>query len=230
MTAEKGGFQRKPVVPCPQRFATSNHRSSLSTPQGSAYWIKHFSLKHICGCLSLHLFGGKGLAVDVKHFCQNNPQTNNAPRRGSVDYKNTSMKTNLVASGLRTANPLHLIRQIPWTVSVPVPHGELLLQRPVAPPLQRRSPQSSSHVEQIVCARTHRLPVPGSAPGRRLRVDKQGGSSMLWSLCVFHIIGSRFTCLVHPVAEWGASGSRLSVSIKAACHQDCRQTAQKREH
>ena len=150
MTAEKGGFQRKPVVPCPHCFATSNHHSSLSTPRGSTYWIKHFSLKCISGCLSLHLFWSRGLAVDVKRFCQNNPQTHNAPRRWLVDYKSTSMKTSLVASGLRTANLLHLIRQIPWTVLVPVPHGELLLQRPVAPLLQRRSPQLSSHVEQPV--------------------------------------------------------------------------------
>lgn len=59
------------------------------------------------------LFWGQGLAADVKSFCQNNPQTNNTRRRQSVAYKSTSMKTSLIACGLQTANPLHLIRQIP---------------------------------------------------------------------------------------------------------------------
>lgn len=58
------------------------------------------------------------------------------------------MKTSLLSNVLCTANPFHLIRRIPWMVSEAVACGELLLQRSVAPALQRRSPQCSSHVEQ----------------------------------------------------------------------------------
>lgn len=79
---------------------------------------------------------------------QNKTQINNTPRKRLVDYRSTSMKTSLLSSVLCMANPFHLIRQIPWTVSEAMACGELLLQRSVAPALQRRSPQPSSHFEQ----------------------------------------------------------------------------------
>lgn len=78
------------------------------------------------------------------------------------------------------------------------------------------------------CARTHWRPGQGSVPAARFHADKQGDSSALWSLCVFYVIGSGFVRLTLPITEQGPSGSHLSVSIKSACHQDCRQIAQKR--
>lgn len=164
LTAGKGGFQRKPVVPCPHCFATSNHHSSLSAPPGSAYWIKHFCLKCISSYLSLHLFWGRGLAVEVKRFHQNNPQTNNIPRRQSADYKSISMKTGLVASGLHTANPLHLIRQIPYCVSARAPRGT-----PSAVPGSTTASEEESSVQFPCWTNSLRLDTSAASPGLRAR-------------------------------------------------------------
>lgn len=77
-------------------------------------------------------------------------------------------------------------------------------------------------------ARTHQRPGQGSVPAAWFQADKQGSSSALWSLWVFYVTGSGFVHQSLLIAEQWASGSHLSVSIKSACHQDCRPIVQKR--
>lgn len=69
------------------------------------------------------LFGVSGLAADVTRSHQNKTHISNTPRRQLLDYTSTSMKTSLLSSVLCTTNLVHLIRQIPWTVSVAVACG-----------------------------------------------------------------------------------------------------------
>lgn len=182
--------------------------------------MKPFSLKHIFSCL--YLFWSRGLAVEVKCFHQSSPQTNNAPRRWLDNSKSTSMKSSHIASEPHTAKPLHLIHQNPWTMSKPVPHGEIILQHLVAGSLQ-----FSSHIEQPVLGLT----------GCQSQAQRQEANcapiSREETLCFDHFVCSTLSGMsLRASHSWslngGASGSCLSVSIKAAHHQDCRQTAQKR--
>lgn len=174
------------------------------------------------------LFGVSGLAVDVKLSHQNKTQITNTPRKCLVDYRSTSMKTSLLSSVLGMANPFHVIRWIPWTVSEAVACGELLLQRSVAPALQRRSPQRSSHVEQTAvlghiggqaetpCQQRDSMPISREAA---LHFDHFVCSQCYWGrLCASHaadgwvgIESQSFKCL-HQIC--------LPPRLQANCPED----------
>lgn len=148
-----------------------------------------------------------------------------------VDYKSTSIKTSFISSGLLvhrktiTSDKANFLDSVsacaPWIAPSAVPRSTTASEREPSgqfPCWANSLCSDTLTASPRLCARDFR-----SHPDKH----KWGVSSTLRSFCVFHIIRSRFTCLMQLVAEQGASGSHLSVSIKAACDQDCRQTAQK---